>query len=40
MMNSLEGQGGYHDGTDTVTQVAAILFRGHQIPAPRVRATP
>jgi hypothetical protein len=40
MMNSLEGHGGYADGTDTVTQVAAILFRGHRIPAPRVRATP
>jgi hypothetical protein len=40
MMNSLDGQGGYHAGTDTVTQVAAILFRGHQIPAPTVSATP
>ncbi len=40
LMNSLEGQGGYHAGTDTVTQVAAILFRGHQIAAPQVRATP
>lgn len=40
MMNSLEGEGGYHAGTDTVTQVAAILFRGHQIPAPTVSATP
>jgi hypothetical protein len=39
-MNSLQGQGGYHAGTDTVTQVAAILFRGHQIPAPTVSATP
>jgi hypothetical protein len=40
MMNSLNGEGGYHDGTDTVTQVAAILFRGHRVPAPRVEATP
>jgi hypothetical protein len=40
MMNSLEGEGGYHAGTDTVTQVAAILFRGHRIPAPQVSATP
>ncbi|HUY50548.1 MAG TPA: tat pathway signal sequence [Streptosporangiaceae bacterium] len=40
MMNSLEGQGNYTDGTDTVTQVAAILFQGHQIPAPTLRATP
>ena len=40
MMNSLEGEGGYHAGTDTVTQVAAILFRGHRIAAPQVSATP
>jgi hypothetical protein len=40
MMNSLGGHGGYHAGTDTVTQVAAILFQGHQIAAPTVRATP
>lgn len=40
MMNSLEGQGGYHAGTDTVTQVAAVLFQGHRIPAPHVSATP
>jgi len=40
MMNSLNGQGGYHAGTDTVTQVAAILFQGHQIPAPQGSATP
>jgi hypothetical protein len=40
MMNSLNGEGGYQDGTDTVTQVAAILFQGHQIPAPTLQATP
>jgi hypothetical protein len=40
LMNSLEGEGGYQDGTDTVTQVAAILFQGHQIPAPTLQATP
>jgi hypothetical protein len=40
MMNSLQGEGGYRAGTDTVTQVAALLLRGHQIAAPRVRATP
>jgi hypothetical protein len=39
MMNSLNGEGGYNDGTDTVTQVAAILFQGHTIPAPQVSAT-
>jgi len=40
MMNSLSGEGGYHAGTNTVTQVAAILFQGHQIQAPRGSATP
>jgi hypothetical protein len=40
MMNSLNGEGGYRAGTETVTQVAAILFRGHRIPAPQVSATP
>jgi hypothetical protein len=40
MMNSLEGEGGYADGTQTVTQVAALLFRGHHVPAPHVSATP
>jgi hypothetical protein len=40
MMNSLNGHGGYHAGTDTVTEVAAILFRGHQVQAPNVSATP
>jgi hypothetical protein len=40
MMNSLQGEGGYRAGTDTVTQVAALLLRGHQVAAPRARATP
>lgn len=40
MMNSLNGDGGYHAGTDTITQVAAILFRGHRVQAPKVSATP
>jgi len=40
MMNSLNGHGGYHAGTDTLTQVAALLFRGHQVQAPKVSATP
>ena len=40
MMNSLNGEGGYRAGTETVTQVAAILFRGHRIAAPQVSATP
>jgi len=40
MMNSLDGEGGYRAGTETVTQVAAILFRGHRVAAPQVSATP
>ena len=40
MLNSLNGHGGYHAGTETITQVAAILFRGHQVQAPKVSATP
>jgi hypothetical protein len=40
MMNSLNGQGGYQDGTDTITQVAALLFRGRKVPAPTLEATP
>ncbi|HEV8276330.1 MAG TPA: tat pathway signal sequence [Streptosporangiaceae bacterium] len=40
MMNSLDGAGGYQAGTETVTQVAAILFRGHRIAAPHLSATP
>ncbi len=40
MMNSLEGEGGYRAGTETVTQVAAILLQGHRIAAPQVSATP
>jgi hypothetical protein len=40
MMNSLNGHGGYRAGTDTLTQVAAILFRGHQVQAPTISATP
>jgi len=39
-MNSLNGHGGYRAGTDTLTQVAAILFRGRQVQAPDVSATP
>jgi hypothetical protein len=39
-MNSLEGEGDYEDGTDTVTQVAAILFQGRQTVPPTLSATP
>jgi hypothetical protein len=40
MMNSLNGQGGYPEGTNTVTQVAALLFQGRHVPAPALEATP
>jgi len=40
IMNSLNGQGGYQDGTYTVTEVAALLFQGRQVPAPTLQATP
>jgi len=40
MMNSLNGQGGYAEGTDTVTQIAALLFQGHHVLAPTLQATP
>jgi hypothetical protein len=40
MMNSLDGEGGYQAGTATVTQVAAILFRGHRTAPPHLSATP
>jgi hypothetical protein len=40
MMNSLNGQGGYAEGTNTVTQVAALLFQGRHVPAPALEATP
>jgi len=40
MMSSLNGEGGYHEGTDTVTQVAALLFQGRCIPTPTLEATP
>jgi len=40
LMNHLGGEAGFRAGTNTLTQVAAILFQGHQIPAPDVSATP
>ena len=40
MMNSLNGHGGYRAGTGTLTEVAAILFREHQVQAPKISATP
>ena len=40
MMDDLEGNGNFSDGADTLTQVAALLFRGHPTAAPMVEATP
>jgi hypothetical protein len=40
MMDNLEGNGTFSDGADTLTQIAALLFRGHHAPAPTVQATP
>ncbi len=40
MMYDLEGNGSFSDGANTLTQVAALLFRGHRTAAPTVRATP
>jgi hypothetical protein len=40
IMDHLGGEAGFQAGADTLTQVAAILFRGYQIPAPDVSATP
>jgi hypothetical protein len=39
VMNSLNGQGGYHDGITTLTEVASLLFQGHPGPAPTLQAT-
>jgi hypothetical protein len=39
IMNSLNGQGGYHDGITTLTQVASLLFQGHPGPEPTLQAT-
>ncbi len=40
MMDDLEGNGSFSDGADTLTQVAALLFRGRPTAAPMVEATP
>ena len=39
IMNSLNGEGGYHDGITTLTEVASLLFQGHPGPAPTLQAT-
>jgi hypothetical protein len=40
IMNHLGGEAGFRAGANTLTQVAAILLQGRQIPAPDVSATP
>jgi hypothetical protein len=40
IMDHLGGEAGFQEGANTLTQVAAILLQGHQIPAPDVSATP
>jgi hypothetical protein len=30
----------FHDGSNTLTQISALLFRGHHAPQPRAVATP
>jgi hypothetical protein len=40
IMNHLGGEAGFQTGANTLTQIAAILFQGHQIPPPDVSATP
>jgi hypothetical protein len=40
IMDDLGGAGDFHQGTTTLDQVAALLFRGHYGPVPTVEATP
>jgi hypothetical protein len=40
MMYDLEGNGTFSDGANTLTQIAALLFRGRQTAAPTIEATP
>jgi len=40
IMNHLGGEAGFRAGANTLTQVAAILLQGRQIPAPSASATP
>jgi hypothetical protein len=39
IMNNLGG-GTFHEGSNTLTQISALLFRGHHAPQPRAVATP
>jgi hypothetical protein len=40
MMYDLQGNGSFSDGANTLTQVAALLFRGHPTAPPTIQATP
>lgn len=40
IMDDLEGEADFHQGTTTVDEVASLLFRGHFGPVPTVEATP
>ena len=40
MRYGLAGNGNFNDGADTLTQIGALLFRGHQTQRPTVQATP
>jgi hypothetical protein len=40
IMNHLGGEAGFQAGANTLTQLSAILLRGHQVPEPDVSATP
>jgi hypothetical protein len=34
------GGGTFHEGSNTLTQISSLLFRGHHAPQPRAQATP
>jgi hypothetical protein len=40
IMDDVGGGETFHDGSNTLTQIAALLFRGHHAPQPRAVATP
>jgi hypothetical protein len=39
-MDNLGGAAGFHQGSTTLSEISALLFRGHFGPAPTVEATP
>jgi hypothetical protein len=40
VMDDLEGSADFHQGTDTLDQISALLFKGHFGPEPTIEATP